>query len=259
MAGEAKTNQFMLGTATVMVGPQADLFSLNPDEHSIGLVKNFTLTSEPGFTDLTQGVKNTVVYSVMTANKVRANMEAYEYTAKNLAYAAALDGSTITPADVATTLQTEVVANPVGSDTLELASVTGLVVNDWLHVQEGSDDRVTMGRISAIDSTAKSVTLAQSFKHAIPAGAKVTKVNAIGVGSKKDQPYLAAKVVGKLADGSVVSLLIPKLRVTNGFAVAFKTDSFGNLPLQFDVQDLTASEPFYAEFADKGSAILLTE
>lgn len=257
MAGEAKTNQFMLGTATVMVGPQADLFSLNPDEHSIGLVKNFTLTSEPGFTELTQGVKNTVVYSVMTANKVRANMEAYEYTAKNLSYAAGLDGSTITTADVETTLQTAVVANPAGADELELASVTGLVVGDWVIVQEGDDDKVTMGKISAIDATAKTITLAQKFKNAIAANAKVSKVNAVGVGSKKDQPYLAAKVVGKLADGSVVSLLIPKLRVTNGFAVAFKTDSFGNLPLQFDVQDLVSSDAFYADFADKGSAILL--
>ena len=42
MAGEAKTDSFMLGAATVMIGAMADLYDLNPTDHSIGLVKNFS-------------------------------------------------------------------------------------------------------------------------------------------------------------------------------------------------------------------------
>ena len=77
MAGEAKTNAFMLGTATVMLGAQADLFDLNPTEHSIGLVKNFNLQVDQTYTELTQGVQNQIVFSVRTGNKVMNTMEAY--------------------------------------------------------------------------------------------------------------------------------------------------------------------------------------
>jgi hypothetical protein len=90
MAGEAKTNNFMLGTATVMLGPMDDVFDLTPANHSIGLVKNFQLQSQPTFADLTQGIKNTQVYSVHTGNDVRASMEVYEFTAQNLSYALGL-------------------------------------------------------------------------------------------------------------------------------------------------------------------------
>lgn len=61
MAGEAKSTSFVLGTATVMIGPRADVFELTPEEHSIGLVKNFTLSGDPSYLDLTHGVRNTIV------------------------------------------------------------------------------------------------------------------------------------------------------------------------------------------------------
>ena len=75
MAGEALTSKFMLGTATLMLGPVADLFDLNVAEHSVGLAKNVTMKSTPGFIELTQGVKNNTVYSVMNSNKVMVNAE----------------------------------------------------------------------------------------------------------------------------------------------------------------------------------------
>ena len=71
MYGLANTNRFMLGAATLLLGPQADLFNLTRAEHSVGLIKNFALTAEPSFTELTQGVRNTVVFSVMTGHAVR--------------------------------------------------------------------------------------------------------------------------------------------------------------------------------------------
>jgi len=38
---------FLIGNATVMVAPQStDVFSLNPDAHSVGMVKNVTVGVE---------------------------------------------------------------------------------------------------------------------------------------------------------------------------------------------------------------------
>jgi hypothetical protein len=259
MAGEAKTQKFALGTATVMLGPQADLFNLNPDEHSIGLVKNFTISGAPAYTDLTQGVKNTIVYSVMTGNPVTATMEVYEHTPKTFAYSLGLDGSTISATAVSTTTNTDVPANVAGTKLLPVASPTGFVAGDWIMAQAiGSTDNLLIASVKEIDATAKTITIQdeQSFSFELPAGSVVKKLNVLGIGSKADQPFLSAKVVGNLADGQAVALLIPKIRITAGFTVAFRTDAFGNLPYKFQPYDLVDTDPFFDTFKPFGQAML---
>ena len=78
------TNQFNIGVSTVMVGPMDKVLDLTPEEHSIGLIKNFSLTSETNEVTLTQGLRNTQVDSQVTGVTTRMSMEVYEYTAKNL-------------------------------------------------------------------------------------------------------------------------------------------------------------------------------
>jgi len=252
MAGEAKTNSFMLGSATVMIGPQADLFTLAPSTHSIGLVKNFTASGEPQYTDLTQGVKNTIVASVMTSNRIRAQMEVYEYTAKNIAYALGLNGSTLTPISTSTTTSAAITAN---ATSITVTSATGLVIGDWIMIQEGTDDKVFYRKIQNL--VTNTVTLNAAIPVALATGCTVQKVNVIDVGSTADQPYLSAQVVGSLADGTEIGLYIPKLRITAGFSLGFTTDNFGNLPLEFTMYDLTSDDTNYALFAGK-QAMLFT-
>lgn len=92
MAGEAKTTDFNIGVATVMLGDMAQVEDLTPKEHSIGLVKNFTTSATDSYVDLTQGIQNDVVWSEKTGSETTATMEVYEYTAKNISYALGLDG-----------------------------------------------------------------------------------------------------------------------------------------------------------------------
>lgn len=250
MAGTAKTNAFMLGTATVMIGPQSSLFDLNPADHSIGLVKNFSMTSEPNYQELTQGVKNTIVYSVMTQNPVRASMEVYEYTAKNLAYGLGLDGSTKEPL-----IDKAVVADEVEGD----GSVKDVTVDSAASFEEGdfvvmnlnNDDHLLVRKVTTVVSEpTPTLTLDKAIPDGttIAAGTTVQKVNVIGVGSKEEQPFLAAKVVGVLADGTRMAILIPKVRIVRGFNLAFTTDDYGNLPFEFTVYDLVDTDPFFADF-----------
>ena len=243
MAGEAKTSAFMLGTATVMIGAQSDLFSLAPDTHSIGLVKNFTMTSEPGYTDLTQGVKNQIVYSVMTSNTVRTQMEVYEYTSKNISYALGLNGNALSAQTTATTLSA---AYATGTS-ITVTSAAGLTVGDSIQVQEGSDDKTFFRRITAIASNV--LTLNAALPVGVANGSAVRKVNAIDIGSKLEQPFLSAKIVGSLADGTEIGILIPKIRITNGFTMGFVTDNYGNLPFEFTVYDLVSTDPNFSEFS----------
>ena len=42
--------------------------------------------------------------------------------------------------------------------------------------------------------------------------------------------------------------MIPKLRVVRGFNLAFTTDDYANLPLEFTVYDLVPTDTFYSDF-----------
>lgn len=239
MAGEAQTSSFVLGTATVMVGPRADVFKLTPDEHSIGLVKNFTLTAEPSYLDLTQGVRNTIVYSVMTGFPVRATMEVYEFTSKNLMYGLGLDGTSFEAMPAATTGGAAPTAFPAAP------------ADKWWVVQENQFGR--------------DLVFAGKSGEAIPgpmgftAAARVRQMNMVPVGKKDEQPFLGAKIVGILPENNEpVTVILPKVRIQKGFTMAFTTDNYSNMPFEMTPFDLTASDPHYATFRDIGVAMMLT-
>lgn len=246
MAGEAKSNAFMLGSATVMLGAPEDLFDLNPDDHSIGLVKNFRVTGEPSYTDLTQGVKNSIVYSVMTGNTIRAAMEAYEYTSKNIAYSMGLEGSTLAP--ITTSTETTK-AETAAATSVTVTAATGITAGDTIMIQDGEADNVWLRVVTSVATNV--VSFDEPLPKPIAIGAKVQKMNVVEIGSKDEQPFLAAKVVGTLADGSEIAMLFPKVRITNGFSLGFVTENFDNMPYEFTFYDVVNTDPHYASF--KGS------
>lgn len=254
MAGEAKTSSFMLGTATVMLGAQSELFDLNAEDHSIGLVKNFRMMGEPQYTELTQGVKNTIVYSVMTQNTIRASMEVFEYTSRNIAYSLGLEGGGMMAQTVNTTLSSPASAS---ATSITVADETGFAVDDYVMIQDGSDDKVYVRKLSAV--SAATLEFTQALPKAVPTGATVQKSNVIGIGSKEDQPFLAAKIVGTIADGTEIAILCPKIRVINGFSLGFTTEGFDNLPYEFTFYDLVGTDPFFAEFGGEQAKLLTTK
>lgn len=250
MAGQAVTKEFMLATATVMIGPQANLFSLTKSD-SVGLVKNFKVSTEPTYTDLTQGVKNNIVDSQMTDNPVRASMEVYEYTTKNMLYALGLDGSTVAAATAADPIKTAI----TGDATAAVVMVTGDVTakyptpGAWVQVQEGDVVHLAL-LVSAVFATDTTITLSRPF----PVGtdftvaANVYPVRVVDAGSKANQPVLCAKVVAEMPNvsGETITLLIPSLRVTKGFDLSFTTD-YGNMPWEFTIFEPVSTDPFYAD------------
>ena len=378
-AGSAKTESFNLGAATVMIGPKEDVLDLTPEKHSIGLVKNFSFTSNDQYIDLTQGVRNSVVYSVKTGTEVSASMEVYEYTSKNLAYALGLEGyELIEGADLSLReavsggmATTEILVNAA-----EGSSASDIVEGDFITLQgnkSSNEDLVFIGKVASATFTAgtapqiattatvgdlmkaleasrgskiltiekghmkvlagsnETVTCSDKFRsvfgiteagtgplvgtvevsyndkltdigfaandeitisidgeevaetviktkpiadtsayytitfdRVIPEGFnfiigdRVHKSNLIPVGSAEAQPTLGAKIVGILPEKKQpVTIIIPKLRVTNGFSLGFQTDSYGNMPFEFTPFEQTPSDPLYAEYGDRGFAFVL--
>lgn len=244
MAGEAITGRFMLGSATIMLGAMANLQDLGVAE-SLGLAKNVTLKSTPKFTDLTQGVKNSQVASVMTGNDLEVSGELYEYTSENLAYALGLDGSTYTQTAVSTTLTAQ---TALLSDVLAVTSATGITAGKWLSVHVNALDQIFIRKVVSVATL--NVTVSSDFPVVIPSGATVRVVNMVPAGSKADQPYLAGKIVGQIADGSWMTILLAKVRVTSGISVAFKTDNFDNIPFTLTCYDLVSTDANLALFTD---------
>jgi hypothetical protein len=249
MAGEAKSTDFMLATATVMIGPAASLFDLDPATHSIGLVKNFQMRTEPSFTELTQGVKNSLVYSVMTANPTRLSCEVYEYTAKNMGYALGLNGASFAPNTVSTTLSGAVDGATTPTLIIPVVAATGLNAGDYLMIPYGAEDQVLVRKIVSIN--ALDVTVNKTVTILLPSGSPVNKVHAISVGAKDNENFFGAKIVGRLANGTNVVALFPKIRMTGGFAMQFQTNDYGNLPFELTCYDLIPTDPFYSEFLNE--------
>lgn len=258
MAGSAKTKNFLLSTATVMVGPAADLHKLNPAEHSLGLVKNFQMTADPTYIELTQGVKNSVVMSVKNADGVKCAMEVYEYTLRNLGYAAGLDASGVS-FDSNNTIWLASAAYASAGKTIEVTTDVSalLAAGDYIFMQNGLDDKVHIAKVaSAVFATGKTtITVAAGYEPsataAFPIGTRIGKVKRLDIGASDVQPEFAAKIVGLLpVDNAPFTILLPKIKITKGLGVAFQTDNFGNLPFEFTPYSGVSEDPFYADYGN---------
>lgn len=255
------TNQFNIGVSTVMIGPMKDVKNLTPEEHSIGLIKNFSLTSEVNEVTLTQGLRNTQVDSQVTGVTTRLSMEVYEYTAKNLAYAAQLSGENFTLAGnyaIKTAITGGVSATTVLLKNVPSASQSDLAAGDTIALQvtgEKDYDKVYLATVASASWESDSQeddtigTLTITLTSAIPSGwnfavdDRVFFVNMIPVGSDEPQPYYGVKIVGILPNGNEpVTIICPKAKVSAGFNIGFTTDNYGNMPFEFTPYDLTKQD-----------------
>lgn len=246
MAGLAKTTDFMLASATVMIGPVSEYYNLNPTDHSIGLVKNFVLTSEPAYTELTQGVKGDIVFSVQTANPVKATMETYEYTAKNIAYALGLESAAaMTPQTVVTAINGAITETSPLTDDIVVDSATGITIGNTILIEVNSTDDFVVRKVTNVTSNTLELNKGVG---AIPDNAVVRVVNSIDVGSQDEQPFYAAKISGKLANGKTITIQLAKVRIMRGFNLGFSVEDYANMPFEFTVYQLVDTDTLYADF-----------
>lgn len=238
-----------------MVGAQADLYNLSRVNNSLGLVKNFRLQTEPGFVDLTQGRQNTTVFSFNNSNKANGSAEVFEYTPRNLAYMAQVNGILATPSAAHVTYLTTAIVAPAA--TFQVVTTTGLIPGDWVLIADlAYPDDAVVRRVST--AAAGTITPTVPIDRNFPNGSVVKRVNFTPIASKSDAPYYSAVVTGRLADNSDLAVLLPKIKIKSGLNLGFTTNEYGSLPFAFDIYDLVPSDPFYATFASM-PAMLMTE
>lgn len=253
MAAAPKTNQFMIGDATIMVGPMASVFDLMPDKHGLGLTKNLALKVETGSVDLTAGISQTPVFSVQNQFNPMASCEVYEYTARNLAYGLGLDASGVAYDQAAagvTGPHTLASACAAGSTSVVLTAGQGVnyTVGDWVILQQAED------YVFAAKVTAK-VTDTLTIDRAVPTGLtyatatttiyRARSIAAIG-GQNNFMAVKAAVIMPK--DKRPVPILFPKVRITRGFDLSIGSSDFSNLPFEFQPFALTPEDTLYSSF-----------
>lgn len=256
MAGEALTTNFVLAAATLMLGPMADLLDLVPATHSLGLVKNVKMKSDPAFKELTQGVLNKVVYSVRTGSQTMISAEVYEYTKRNIEYGLALNaGVNSVPTVTSTTVSTPTTAS---ATTMTVTSATGIVANDWIAIVDATQaDKVYHRRVTNVSTNVLTVSPALPAV-ILPTGTIVRKVTQSAVGDGDiGQQFFSAKIIGNTADGLPVALLFPKVRVTSGLDFTFSTEDFASMPFELTAYDMVPTDPLYATFGNKQGFVTL--
>jgi hypothetical protein len=118
-----------------------DVFNLTPDEHSIGLVKNFTMSAEPRTLDLTQGIRNSLVYSVTVEFPVKANFDVFEYTASNIAYSLSMEGfaDRLDTKNIGMTVTASITGGPTATS-VDIAVTSDISaafkIGDWIIIQD---------------------------------------------------------------------------------------------------------------------------
>lgn len=271
MIGGNNTDTFNIGAATVMVGPMEKVLELTPEEHSLGLIKNFNLTTDTTEVSLTQGVRNTEVDSQITGVNSTMSMEVYEYTAANLAYAAQLDGSKfvtsgtyVLDADItggesasSITIRTDedVTAKLQQGTTLQLQASS---TEEFDKVYIARVESATAGEGTTTITLVDSIPLGWNFK----AGDKVFAVDIVPIGSEAPQPYIGVKIVGVLPNGNKpVTIIVPKAKITGGMTLGFSSENYGNLPYEIKPYALAKADALYSTFKEwtsQGNIYVLT-
>lgn len=264
MAGEARTSEFLISTATLMVGPSSKVMELTPSTHGLGLVKNVQVTTDMSMTELTQGLQNTVVASVTTNMQTRISAEVYEYSAKNLAYGAGLDASgdsAYAPITQQFALNTAI-SNGGTSVVLTTGGGSTFNVGDFVVLQDTLvTDRIHVGKVASKATD----TLTLEAAYAMPTGTTfatattvVFRVQAVKVGALNSNPTFGVKLVGLMpGTGEPVTLIFPKVRITKGINLAFQADNWANMPFEFAPYNLVSGDPFFADLGAQKTWMLL--
>ena len=253
---DVKDQKFVIGNATVMLAPYTeDVFALTPDDHSVGMVKAVTMTQSSDQIMLKNGVAQLTVDTVRSNVAMATSFEGYEFSARNIMYALGLDGTVVqrlrgrlTAAVAAAGTALSVESYPVPGEAESLIDdVSDLPVGGTLLLQRASEpDFVYPAKISATttgsgpyDVTIGALPTGISFE----IGDTVWVVNEIEAGSFDQDDFFCAKIVGKLsANDEPIMVVIPKMKITNGFNLSFSETDYSNLPFEIEPIVMTKSE-----------------
>lgn len=253
---DVKSPSFLIGNATVMLAPQAtDVFSLNPADHSIGMVKAVTVGMESDTIDLRNGILQNLVDQKKSGVRLNTTFEGYEFTAQNLFRAAGLTSvalqrrrGALTANAAAAATSLTIASDPIPGDAnTAITSNAQIPQGATLLVQRtGTPDFVFPVRTTAATTGAGPYVATIS---AIPTGMsfaigdRAWVVNEVDVGSQATEEFFCMKLAGTLSNYDVPLVLVfPKVKIMRGFNLNFSETDYSNMPFEISPFFLSTSE-----------------
>jgi hypothetical protein len=268
---DVKSPSFLIGNATVMMAPRSvDVFSLNPDSHSIGMVKAVTVGMEADTIDLRNGIQQNLVDQKRSGVRLTTTFEGYEFTAQNLFRALGYANvaiqrkrGSLSAAVAAGATSISVATDPIVGETASgITGVGDIPTGSTLIIQKnGQEDFAFPVRTSGAATGAGPYTV--TLASAVPVGTsfaigdRVWVVNELDVGAQKDTDFFGMKIVGTLSNDNVpVVVVFPKVKVVRGFNLNFSETDYSNLPFEVSPFFLAASEiPGGSRLAEIGTRV----
>jgi hypothetical protein len=251
---DVKNPKFVIGNATVMIAPYSeDAFALNPTDHSVGMVKAVTMEQQSDQIMLKNGIQQLTVDTQKSNVNMTTTFEGYEFDARNLTYALGIAGSTVkrlrgtVDADAAADATTLSIASaPIAGDaTTGIDDLGDIPSGATLIIQnpDQKDEVYVVATTAATTGTGPFEATVEALPAAVKAGWTVWIVNEIATGSFEQDDYFCAKIVGTLsANDEPIVVVIPKLKITRGFNLAFSETDYSNLPFELSPIVMTRSE-----------------
>lgn len=269
MAGEAYSAEFVIGQATVMVGACEDLWQLQPSLHSLGLIKKFTTKLDMSFVNLAYNNGGNPIFSVMTASAINATMDVYEASARNLSIALGQLPTNVESFSDTYDIDVAVSGSTFASFTSDSDVTSEFVTGDWILIQEGISDVVHVAKLTqdslAIGTGPFTITL-QFDNNPTPLGtnfsngARVMRVNMLGINPNGEPDYFAAKVVGLTTNRTKpLTVVFPKVRIIKGFDLKFDADNYTSMPFELRPQSCLPEDVSYSDFSNGSVAQIFTD
>lgn len=246
---KAKTSRFVFGTASIMIGPMEDALKLAPKTHSFGLTKEVNIEHDKNYVTLGQGARQDVIESFCNEENFTVTANVYEFSPRNMAYAAGLDGNNFTETQEYTT----VLEAPSGN-TVKLAQpIVGIEAGDFIMLQEGASEHVFHAMIEVPDS--QLLTLDRPIPAGFTANTRVLIYKNVAGGQSKTT-FHSIKIVATFPrDLTPITFIFPKVRMDSGFGVAFSRENFSSMPLRFSTFALNKYDSLHPVF--KNSKIMV--
>jgi len=254
---DVKNPKFVIGNATVMLAPYSeDVFDLNPDDHSVGMVKSVSLEQQSDQIMLKNGIQQLTVDTQKSNVNFTSTFEGYEFDAKNLTYALGITGSTVKRLRGRLTADAAADATTLSIESYPIVGDADSLIDDVGDIPEGAiimlqnpdqpDEVYPLATTAATTDTAGDepyVLTVEAIPVAAATGWVVWIVNEVEVGSFDQDDFFCAKIVGTLsANNEPIMVVIPKLKVTRGFNLSFSETDYSNLPFELSPIVMTRSE-----------------
>lgn len=258
MPADTRTNAYLLGNATLMIAPFGGTspYLLTPADHSIGMVKNVSLSEESDSIELRHGIQQHLIDSRKSNVRSTISAEVYEFSAQNMYYGLSMNKTAVPTrrgklktAIAGATATISIETNPLpGAPATGITLPADIPIGSTLLLQRknGEEDYVYPVKVTATTTEVTgtfTVTVAIPVGVSFAAGDNVWVVNEISGGGFDEQDYFSLKIAGVLSNNSrPVAIIVPKVRIRRGFNLSFDEASYGNMPFEFDPYFLNLSE-----------------